>query len=452
MGAKRDDERIIGHLARMTGETRVEAWAPPTRREVDEMAPVARRAPRGWEVVAVEQRAGDKESQQAQAAQPAAEVAAQTVAAPTKRPPLPIGVAADGIQAQVWERPDEAALVVRGILGEAPGEHELPPVQRLAIVCIALGREVSGELMKYLSDYEIEEITQAIAGVKSASQELAGELLEDFSQHMQAGQWVNQGGFDFARETLERAVGPNRAQEILNRVTEKASRGFYMLSNVPPDQIAPFISHEHPQTVALILSQLEPAQAAGILALLSERLQADVSYRISTMDNVTPAVLRQIEESLEASLRDILGGDAAVGGPKVMADILNLTGSSIEKNVLDQFDAQDPEVAETVRNLMFVFEDIKRMSDRDIQVLLQEISERDLAIALKAATDELKDKILGNMSAEARQQVTEQMEYIGPMRLTEVEEVQLRIVQSVRQLEEQGQVTIVRGDTDDQYV
>jgi flagellar motor switch protein FliG len=324
-------------------------------------------------------------------------------------------------------------------------EHELPVMQKLAILFVALGQETCGEVMKFLSDYEIEEITQAVANLKTVSVEMQDKVLEEFEQHLLAGEWVAQGGMDFARGALERAVGPRKAQEILDRVA-------YMLKNVAPEQVAPFISHEHPQTIALILSQLESTQGAGILSQLPERMQSDVAYRIATMENITPAVLKEIEEALEASLRDILGGNQDVGGPKVVADILNLTGSSVEKNVLDQMDAQDPEVAESVRNLMFTFADISKLTDRELQVLLREVDQKDLVVALKAAEEELKDKILGNMSERVRQFISEEMEFLGPMRLSEVEEVQLRIVQQVRQLEEQGQVTIVRGDSDDTFV
>ena len=328
----------------------------------------------------------------------------------------------------------------------------LPLPQKVAIVMVALGEEVSGEVMKHLSDFEIEEITHAIAGLKNISVDVMDRILEEFEQHLMTNEWISQGGVDFARQALERAVGPRRAQEILGRISSQISSGFYMLRNVPPDQIAPFISHEHPQSIALILSQLEAEQASGILAQLPERLQSDVAYRIATMENITPNVLKEIEESLEASLKDMLGGNKDVGGPKVVADILNLTGSSVEKNVLDNMDGQDPEVAESVRNLMFVFEDISKLSDREIQAVMKEVDQKDLVVALKSASDEMKEKILGNMSERVRTFITEEMEFQGPMRLSEVEEVQLRIVQMVRQLEEQGQVTIARGDSDDQFV
>jgi flagellar motor switch protein FliG len=225
-----------------------------------------------------------------------------------------------------------------------------------------------------------------------------------------------------------------------------------MLKNAAPEQLAPFISNEHPQTIGLILSQLEPSQAAGILSQLPERIQADVAYRIATMENITPSVLKQVEESLESNLKDVLGGHKDVGGPKIVADMLNLTGSSVEKNVLDKIDAQDPEVAEVVRNMMFVFDDIHTLSDREIQSLLREVEQRDLVVAMKAASEEVKDKILGNMSERVRQFMEEEMEFMGPMRLSEVEEVQLRIVQKLRQLEEQGQINISRSGVEDTFV
>jgi flagellar motor switch protein FliG len=335
---------------------------------------------------------------------------------------------------------------------DAPNEDGLTQQEAVAVVMVALGEEVSGEVMKHLSDYEIEEITQAIAGLKNVSVEVMDRIIEEFEALLMAGEWISQGGVDFARAALERAVGPRKAQEILDRITSQISAGFYMLRNVPPDQIAPFISHEHPQSIALILSQLEADQASGILAQLPELLQSDVAYRIATMENITPNVLKEIEESLEESLRDMLGGNQDVGGPKVVADILNLTGSTVEKNVLDNMDAQDPEVSESVRNLMFVFDDIAKLTDRELQALMREVDQADLVIALKSASDEMKDKILGNLSERVRTFITEEMEFAGPMRLSEVEEVQLRIVQQVRQLEEQGQVSIVKGDSNDQFV
>ena len=335
---------------------------------------------------------------------------------------------------------------------EDEGEEGLTLVQRVAIVMLALGEETSGEVMKYLTDREVEEITEALATLKNVSADVMDQVLEEFEAGLMAGNWVSQGGVDFARQALERAVGPRKAQEILDRISSTVTSGFYILRNVPADQIAPFISHEHPQSIALILSQLDADQASGILAQLPERLQPDVAYRIATMENIAPNVLKEMEMSLEETLKDMLGGNQDAGGPKVVADMLNLTGSSVEKNVLDNMESMDPNTAESVRNLMFVFEDILKLSDREIQILLREVDQKDLVIALKSSSEELKEKVLGNMSDRVRQFVTEEMDFTGPMRLSEVEEVQLRIVQMVRQLEEQGQITILSGDADDQFV
>jgi len=350
------------------------------------------------------------------------------------------------LQRLVWERLEEAVELLNTML---MNKNE---VWKAAVVMVGLGQRIAGELMKRMSDGEIEEVTQAIGGLDQVEAEGRQKVAEEFRQRLLDGEYSIKGGMEFARGALERAVGPRKAQEVIDHITSRVSSGFYMLQNVAPEQIAPFISQEHPQTVALILSQLDPAQASGILAQLPAPMQADVAYRIATMENITPAVLKEIEESLEASLRDVLGDIQDVGGPKVVADVLNLTGPSTEKNVLDKMDGQDPEMAESVRNLMYTFEDISRLTDREIQVLMREVDQKDLVIALKAASNQMKDKVLRNMSEKVRTFITEEMEFLGPMRLSEVEEVQLRIVQQVRQLEEQGQVTIVRGDSDDKFV
>ena len=329
---------------------------------------------------------------------------------------------------------------------DVDGDKELFPIQKVAILMVALGQETSAEVMKYLNEYEIEQITQAIAELQHITPEMQDKTLEEIEQHLLAGQYVTEGGVDFARGMLEKALGPKQAQEVMERVLTTVSSAFYQLRNVSPSQLAPFLQNEHPQTIALILSQLEPNQAAGVLALLSEGLQSDVAYRIAAMENVSPAVITEIENTLATQLREIIGGTQEVGGVQAVADILNLTGTSTEKNVLDQLDAQDPEVAEQVRNLMFTFEDIVKLSDREIQTVLREVDQKDLVVALKSASEEVKTKVLGNMSERVRTYIQEELEFTGPMRLSEVEEVQLRIVQQVRQLEEQGQISISRGE------
>ena len=336
---------------------------------------------------------------------------------------------------------------------EDPEEDELPAKHKVAILMIALGQEATAEVMKYLNDIEIETIAESIAGLDVVTTEQEDDVLEEFEQLLIAGKYVSQGGLEFARGALEKALGPRKAQGLLDRVTSTTTSGFYMLRNIDPNQIIPFLAKEHPQTIAIILSQLESTQAAGVLNGLSEEMQADVSYRIATMDNISPQVLRELEESLANDLQAILQGQITeIGGPGAVAEILNRTGRSTEKAVLERLDAQDPELAEEVRNQMFVFDDIAKLTDREIQMILREVDSKDLAVALKGGSDEMKDRIFGNMSERVGTMIQEEMEFSGPVRMSDVEEVQLRVVQVVRQLEEAGQVTIVRGDTSDSFV
>ena len=460
---KQQQARIVGHTARMAEQMKVDTWKPPSEKEVDSLPPPSRRKGKGWKLSQLKAKTREQERRRRPTAEkmpdtasgtkevPPSQPVAQTTSAGAGTPARPDSVQEGSIQALVWERPEDAARMVRTMLMEENGEG-MPLLQEVAVLCVGLGQEVAAELMKHLSDYEIEEITQAIAGLKGVSKEMVDGVMESFQQHLQASEWIVMGGMDFARATLEKAVGSRKAREIIERAINRTSSGFYMLKNVAADQIAPFVSHEHPQTVALILSQLDPAQASGILGNLPARMQADVAYRIATMENITPNVIKQIEESLEASLRDLIGGNQDVGGPKVIADVLNLTGSSVEKNVLDQMDGQDPQVAEAVRNLMFVFADISKLRNPELQTLLSEVDKKDLVIALKGAEKSLMERIQKNVSEEVWKELTEEMEILGPMRLSEVEEVQMRVVQQVRQFEEQGKITIVRGDSDDQFV
>ena len=310
-----------------------------------------------------------------------------------------------------------------------PGRFDLTPRQKVAILMIALGQEAAAQILKYLSDYEIEEITQAIAELKTVTTEQEDEVLQEFQQLLMAGNYTARGGIEFARGALEKAIGPRRTQSVLDRIGSATSNGFYLLRNVPSNQIAPFISKEHPQTIALILSQLDPSQAAGVVAMLPEKLQADVTYRIATLDNISPQVLKQIEESLAEELQTVLSGQVAeIGGPKRVAEILNMTGRSTERAILEKLDGQDPEIAENIRNMMFTFDDIVRLTDREIQLVLREVDTKDLAVALKGAGPEIQDRVFSNVSERVGQMIKEEMEFLGPVRLSDVEEVQLRVV------------------------
>tara|TARA_Y100000588_G_scaffold357540_1_gene414812 strand:- start:135 stop:1151 length:1017 start_codon:yes stop_codon:yes gene_type:complete len=332
-------------------------------------------------------------------------------------------------------------------------DNEVTARQKAAILLIALGQQTTAEVMKYLSDFEIEEIAQAIAEVEVVTADQEDKVLEEFEHFLLAGKYVSQGGIEFARGALEMAVGPRKAENLLDRVNSTTTSGFYMLRNVDPAQIVPFVSKEHPQTIALILSQLEPTQAAGVMNGLREELQADVSFRIAQMDNISPQVLRELEDSLAGDLQAILAGQVTeIGGPKAVAEILNRTGRSTEMAVLERMDAKNPELAENVRNKMFVFDDIANLTDREIQMLLREVDSKELAMALKGASPAVKDRFVSNMSDRVASMLKEDIEFMGPLRMSDVEDVQLRIVQTLRQLEDAGQVTVVRGDINDVFV
>lgn len=332
-------------------------------------------------------------------------------------------------------------------------EEELSPQQKVAILMVALGEDTTAEIMKYLSEPEVESISQAISETDVVTTEQEDEVLEEFEQLLIAGKYVSQGGLDFARGALEKALGPRKSQEVLDRVTSTTSSGFYVLRNVEPSQIIPFISKEHPQTIALILTQLDPQQAAGILSGLPLETQSDIAYRIANIGNISPQILRDLEESLTLDLEAIISGQVAeIGGPKTVAEILNQSGRSTEKAVIESIDAIDPELAEEVRKQMFVFEDLINLTDRDIQLILREVDQNVLSLALRGASDELQDRIFGNLSQRVATMLKEEMEFQGPARMSEIEEKQIEVIQTVKKLEEGGLLTIVRGDSNDVFI
>lgn len=325
--------------------------------------------------------------------------------------------------------------------------EEMDARARVAVLMIALGQQTTAEVMKYMADYEIQDIAQAIAELDVITTEQEDEVLSEFERLLTAGKFVSMGGMDFARGALEQAFGPKRAQGVLDRLGKAHSSGFQMLRHVDAAQIIPFVSKEHPQTIALILSQLDPTQAAGVLSGLSEAKQADVAFRIAQMEHISPQVIRELEKNLAQDLQAILSGQVTdIGGPKIVAEILNRVGRSTERSVLERLDGADPELAEQIRNQMFVFDDIAQLTDREIQMLLREVDTKDLAIALKGAAEDLRERILTNMSERVGAMLREEMAFLGPIRMSDVEEMQLRVVQTVRQLEEAGQITVVRGD------
>lgn len=377
---------------------------------------------------------------------------------------LPPSINAESSYAYIWEHAAAAAAVVRSIWDEdnegSGALAGMSSAQIIAAFFIAVGEKVGVRVLGSLDRSEAVAVGWAIAELSTVAHHTAQAALEMVRTRIENGIYSECGGAAYAQTLLD-AVGMSGwakrvvAENSYGRSDDMArsASGFHLLEKIESDQLAPFISYEHPQTIALILSQLGTAQASGILTQLPEHLRADVVYRIARMNVVSTKVLKQIEAYIETILCEIFGSTQDVGGPKIIADMLNLVGGSTEKTMLSQIDDRDPELGESVRNMLFIFDEICKLNDRDIQVLIREIDQKDLIVALKRAPKELKERFLNNVSEEVRNFITKEMEFMGPMRLSELEEVQLRIVKQVRHLDEVGMITITDGyQGDDELV
>jgi len=333
--------------------------------------------------------------------------------------------------------------------------EEMTPVQKAAVALVAFGPEVSALVLKGMSETELERITIEIANLRDVPAEIETKVIEECHNIFMARQYISQGGVDFASEILQKAVGSQKAREILHRLESSfKATGFSLLKDIDPKQLSGFFQNEHPQTTALVLTQLNPQQAAAVLSELGPELQAEVSLRVATMEKISPEILKEIERTLENhfgvdSTRDL----SVSGGAKSIAEILNLIDTTAEKNILQSLEAEDPELAAEIKNMMFVFDDLVLLDDRSIQRLLKEVETKDLSTALKAASEEVKGKIFANVSERVSVMIKEEMEFMGPTRLSDVEAAQGRIVEAVRRLEEEGQVIISgRGGKEDVIV
>lgn len=322
--------------------------------------------------------------------------------------------------------------------------ESLTPTQKAAVALVAFGAEVSALVLKGLDEKELESITVAIANLRDVPPEIENRVIEECHEIFMARQYISQGGVDYAQSILEKAVGSSKAKVIMQRLESSfKSSGFSLLKDIDPKQLSSFLQNEHPQTIALILTQLNPQNAAGVLSELSPELQAEVSLRIAVMEKIAPEILTEIEQTLEGHFERTAGGEmSASGGAKAIAEVLNLIDQSAEKNILQSLEAEDPDLAAEIKNMMFVFDDLILLDDRSIQRLLKEVETKDVAISLKAANDEVKTKIFANVSERVKVMIEEEMEFMGPTRLSDVEAAQSRIVEIVRRLEEEGQVII----------
>jgi flagellar motor switch protein FliG len=333
-------------------------------------------------------------------------------------------------------------------------KKELTGRQKAAIFLVTVGSEISSEIFKHLREDEIEALTFEIARLESVDSEDRDRVLMEFQELMMAQDFITTGGIEYARELLEKSLGSQKAVDIINRLTSSLQvRPFDFVRRTDPMHLLNFIQTEHPQTIALILAYLEPQKASVILSSLPHEIQSDVAKRIATMDRTSPETLREVERVLEKKLSTLSSEDyTAAGGVESIVEILNLVDRSTEKVIIESLEEEDPELAEDIKKRMFVFEDIVMLDDRAIQKVLREVDVSEMAKALKSVDTEVQDKIFRNMSKRAATLLKEDMEYMGPIRMKDVEESQQKIVSIIRKLEEQGEIVVARAGEDELVV
>jgi len=319
--------------------------------------------------------------------------------------------------------------------------------RKAAILLVTMGPERAAKVLKSLEDSEVEMLTIEIANLGKVSNEERKVVLEEFQNLTKAREMIISGGIDYAKEMLIKAFGPEKAMQIIERLVSNLSvKPFEFMRTADVVQIVNFLQSEHPQTIALVLSFLEPRIAAQVLGALPENLQIDVVKRISLLERASPDVVKEVEKLLEKKFAGVATQTmSAVGGLDTAAEIMNSLDRSTEKNIMERLTYESPELAEEIRRRMFVFEDILKLDDRSVQLVLREVNSQDLAVALKGASEELKNKIFNNMSKRAQQLLKDEIEFMGPVRVKDVEEAQQKIINVIRRLEEAGEIVIARG-------
>ncbi|WP_438317592.1 flagellar motor switch protein FliG [Sporosarcina sp. FA9] len=330
-------------------------------------------------------------------------------------------------------------------------EKALSGKQKAALLLISLGPEVAAAVYKNLNEEEVERLTLEISGVKKIESSVKEEIIEEFHNIAIAQDYITQGGIGYAKTVLEKALGKEHAQAIINRLTSSLQvRPFDFARRADPSQILNFIQNEHPQTIALILSYLEAQQAGIILSSLPQEMQANIAKRIATMDSTSPEVISEIEAVLERKLSSTVTQDyTETGGVDAVVEVLNGVDRATEKTILDALEIQDPELAEEIRKRMFVFEDIVTLDNRSIQRIIRDCENEDLILSLKVSSEEVQEVLYKNMSQRMAETFKEEIEIMGPVRLRDVEEAQSRIVAIIRRLEDSGEIIIARGGGDD---
>ena len=322
--------------------------------------------------------------------------------------------------------------------------------KKAAIVLTVLGADSAAEVIKHFSDDQVEQLTLDMARLEKVTPEMRSSVVAEFHEMAITQDFIAEGGVEHARKVLVSAFGEERADGLIKKITSAMQVvPFEFLKRADPQQLLSFIQDEHPQTIALILAYMPVNQSAMVLSKLSQQLRAEVAERIAMMDQTPPEVIRRVEQVLERKVSSLISQEMTkAGGPKALVDLLNRVDRATERLIMDSLSDSNPELADAVKNMMFVFEDIIQLDDRAIQAILKDVDMKDLATALKGTSQEVQDKVFKNMSERARDMLKEDMEYMGPVKLRVVEEAQQKVVAVIRRLEESGEITIGRGEED----
>lgn len=331
----------------------------------------------------------------------------------------------------------------------------LSGVQKAALLMIALDVETAAEVFKYLESSDVEQISAEISQVRNTPSQTVDQVLLEFYNMVTAREYMLEGGIDYAQAILEKSFGLSKAVEIIEKVKNLTTlRGFDILKKVDSTQLVNFLNKEHPQTIALILSHLSPDQTANALRELPDNQRTEVAFRIATLGKIAPQTLKRIEKTVDEMASLTMNQTVGkIGGPKALAQILNRASISLSKDILDKIESEDPQVAGEIQRLMFLFDDLVNIQDKDLQKVLREIDRKDLVLALKTADEKLRNKIFANMSERASDLLKEELQYMGMVKLKEVEAAQSRIIEVVKNLEETGEISLnLRGSMEEVYV
>lgn len=331
------------------------------------------------------------------------------------------------------------------------GDEKLTGLQKSAVLLITLGPEKSASIFKHLKEEEIEELTLEIANTRSITPQIKDEVVNEFYQVCLAQQYIAEGGIGYAKELLEKALGTEKALDVIGKLTASLQvKPFEFIRKTEPSQLLNFIQDEHPQTIALILAYLSPQQASIIISSLPQERQADVAKRVAMMDRTSPDVIKEVEKILESKLASLVNQDyTIIGGVDQVVEILNAVDRGTEKHIMETLEIEEPELADEIRKKMFVFEDILLLDDRAIQRVLHDVDNNDLALALKGSNEQVQNAIFNNLSKRLAAMIKEDMEFMGPVRMKDVEEAQQKIVNIIRKLEDSAEIVISRGGGDE---